>query len=186
MEHGVIPDIITVAKAAGNGHPFGYVVTNKKVAEALSMDGSFFSSAGGCPVSCVVGSAVIDTVLGEGLQENARRVGSYLRDKLLALAAKHPSVIGYIHGHGLYQGIEIIKKGPGGGTAAEPGTMEAKALCERMLELGVICHSTGDYSNIMKVKPPLCFTEQDSDYFVAALDVALSERDYKDSNRSNL
>jgi 4-aminobutyrate aminotransferase-like enzyme len=169
-----------MAKAAGNGHPFGYVVTTKEVAEALSMDGCFFSSAGGCPVSCVVGSTVIDTVLSEGLQENARNVGRYLRAKLLDLAAKHPSVMGYVHGHGLYQGIEIIKQG------GEPGTMEAKAICERMLELGVLCHSTGDYSNIMKVKPPLCFTERDSDFFVAALDVALSERYYKNSERTKL
>ena len=74
QEHGVVPDIVTMAKAAGNGHPLGYVVTTKAIAAAMAAEGSFFSSAGGSPVSCAVGAAVLDAVLGERLQANAREV----------------------------------------------------------------------------------------------------------------
>ena len=74
QEHGVVPDIVTMAKAAGNGHPLGYVVTTKAIAAAMAAEGSFFSSAGGSPVSCAVGAAVLDAVLGEKLQAYAREV----------------------------------------------------------------------------------------------------------------
>ena len=183
MEHDVIPDIITMAKAAGNGHPFGFVITSSEIATEFGADGSFFSSAGGGPVSCSVGLAVLDTLKKEKLQDNARITGAYLNTKLKQLAAKHSHIIGCIHGHGLYQGIELVRNAPSSGLQTneaehvnskepkEPATKEAYAICERLLELGVICHNTGDYSNVLKVKPPLCFSKEDADYFVEALDI---------------
>jgi len=108
----------------------------------------------------------------EKLQENANVVGTYLNEGLWKLQAKYPSVVGYIHGHGLYQGIEIIKPSKESDIPS-PGTAEAYAICERLLELGVICHNTGDYSNVLKVKPPLCFSKEDADFCLFALDIAL-------------
>lgn len=164
------PDIITMAKAAGNGHPLGFVITSKQIATEFGAEGSFFSSAGGGPVSCAIGSAVLEVLERDGLQENARVVGAYLNAELKALAKKHPHIIGCIHGHGLYQGVELVKSlavGRKHGDEAEnegergaevvraavpqPATAEAYAICERLLELGVICHNTGDYSNVLKV-----------------------------------
>ncbi|GAX83047.1 hypothetical protein CEUSTIGMA_g10473.t1 [Chlamydomonas eustigma] len=146
MEHGVTPDILTMAKAAGNGYPLGFVVTTKAIAEAMALDGSFFSSAGGGPVSCAVGSAVLSTVIKEELQANAEKVGAHLRTRLLELAKAHPQSVGFIHGHGLYMGVEIIEDA----ASKRPGTAQARAINDRLLELGVVCHATGDYSNVLK------------------------------------
>lgn len=169
QEHGVVPDIITMAKAAGNGHPLGYVVTSEAIAaEFGAVEGSFFSSAGGGPVSCAVGLAVLETLENEHLQENAHEVGAYLNGKLKDLQRRYPHIVGYIHGHGLYQGVELTVDG-------KPGTAQAYAVCERLLELGVICHNTGDYSNVLKVKPPLCFNKKDADFFVNALETTFSQ-----------
>ena len=184
QEHDVVPDILTMAKAAGNGHPLGYVVTSKENARIFGAEsGSFFSSAGGGPVSCAIGSAVLDAVIEEKLQENAHTVGGYLNTRLKALAKTHNHIIGCIHGHGLYQGIELVRSSttqaalPATGKTFPPGkvpaTREAYAICERLLDLGVICHNTGDYSNVLKVKPPLGLTLQDADFFIEALDICL-------------
>jgi 4-aminobutyrate aminotransferase-like enzyme/Ser/Thr protein kinase RdoA (MazF antagonist) len=169
MEHAVEPDIITMAKAAGNGHPLGFVVTSRKIADEFGIDGSFFSSAGGGPVSCAIGIAVLEIIMNDELQDNAQTVGDHLRGKLLKLLELFPDTIGAVHGHGLYMGIEIIKDS----NSRSPGTEEAYAICRRLLELGVICHNTGDYSNVLKMKPPLVMTFEDADFFVDALIEAL-------------
>lgn len=171
-EHGVVPDIITMAKAAGNGHPLGFVVTSRDIAEAFrEAESSFFSSSGGCPTSCVTGTEVLRLLERERLPENAHIVGEYLRGRLLDLQARYAHIIGCIHGHGLYQGVELVSEGSPDCPA--PSGM-VKAICNRLLSLGVICHGTGDYSNILKVKPPLCFSRSDADFFVSALETVIS------------
>ncbi|WP_167880605.1 aminotransferase [Nocardioides guangzhouensis] len=167
--HGVVPDVVTMAKAAGNGHPIGFVVTRREIAEQFSSQGSFFSSVGGSPVSSAVGVAVLDVLRDEGLQENAARIGAHLSTRLEALRERH-SLIGCIHGRGLYQGVELVRDPE----TLEPATEEATAICERLRELGVIEHATGDYSNVLKVKPPLCITRDSADFFVDRLDEVLS------------
>ena len=167
--HGVVPDVVTMAKAAGNGHPIGFVVTRREIAEQFSSQGSFFSSVGGSPVSSAVGVAVLDALRDEDLQGNAARVGAHLSTRLAALAEKHP-LIGYVHGRGLYQGVELVRDRE----TREPATAAAAAICERLRELGVIEHATGDYSNVLKVKPPLCITQSSADFFVDRLDEVLS------------
>jgi len=182
QEHDVVPDILTMAKAAGNGHPLGFVVTSKENARIFGAEsGSFFSSAGGGPVSCAIGMTVLDAVISEKLQANAATVGAHLTTRLNALAAKHSHIVGCIHGHGLYQGIELVRTTKTAAAAGDskfahgrvPATREAYAICERLLNLGVICHNTGDYSNVLKVKPPLCLTLKDANFFVDALDICL-------------
>lgn len=135
-EHDVVPDIVTMAKAAGNGHPLGFVITSEEIASEFGVDGSFFSSAGGGPVSCAVGMAVLETIEKESLQQNARIVGEYLQQKLLSLQEKYPHIIGAIHGHGLYQGIELISCRENSDDSVCPGTQIAYAICERLLNLG--------------------------------------------------
>lgn len=167
-EHDVVPDVVTMAKAAGNGHPLGFVVTRREVAEAFGSQGSFFSSVGGSPVSCVVGLAVLDALEQEGLQHNAAVVGAHLSARLSTVAEAHP-MVGAVHGHGLYQGVELVRDPE----TREPATAEAFAVCERLLDLGVLSQPTGDHSNVLKVKPPLCLTERSADLFVDALDDTL-------------
>jgi len=166
----VVPDIVTIAKPAGNGHPLGAVITTPEIAGALRPRTSLFSSPGGSPVSCAIGLAVLDVIRDEKLQENARRVGDRLRKRLEQLMTRH-ALIGAVHGSGLHMGIELVRDR----VTKEPATEEAHALCERMLELGVIVQPTGELDNVLKVKPPLCIGVLDADAFSQALDRVLSE-----------
>ncbi|MDX1888010.1 aminotransferase [Mycolicibacterium sp. 050158] len=169
-QQGVVPDVVSVAKAVGNGYPLGIVATTKVIAEAYRSQGYFFSSAGGSPASCVVGSTVLDVLEDEDLQGNARRVGGHLRGRLLELAERH-SIIGTVHGHGLYLGVELVRDRD----TLEPATEETLAICERMLDKGVVIQPTGDRMCVLKVKPPLCLDQTGADYFVDALDSVLTE-----------
>ncbi|GIH22200.1 hypothetical protein Aph01nite_05100 [Acrocarpospora phusangensis] len=167
-QQGVIPDIVTVAKAMGNGHPLGAVITRRDVAETFSRNGYFFSSAGGSPVSCAVGTTVLDVIADEGLQRNAAEVGDHIRRRVENL--DHP-MIGAVHGMGLYMGVELVRDR----TSLEPAAEETAAICERMRELGVIVQPTGDHLNVLKIKPPMCLTEESADFFVDKLDQTLRD-----------
>jgi 4-aminobutyrate aminotransferase-like enzyme len=169
QQQGVVPDVVTVAKAMGNGHPLGAVITSRAVAEAYRSQGYFFSSTGGSPVSCVVGLAVLDAMRDEGLQENARTVGEHFRRRLEGLAERHP-LIGTVHGRGLYLGVELVRDR----ATLEPATEETAAICDRMLELGVVVQPTGEQLNVLKVKPPMCMTRESADFFVDTLDRVLT------------
>ena len=168
-QQGVVPDVVAVAKAMGNGHPLGAVITTKAIADAYRTQGYFFSSAGGSPVSSAVGLAVLDVIRDEQLQRNAREVGGYLKERLQELGARHP-LLGTVHGYGLYLGPEFVRDR----STQEPATEETAAICERMRQLGVMIQPTGDHQNVLKIKPPLCFTRESADSFVAALDRVLT------------
>ncbi|AUX77705.1 MULTISPECIES: aminotransferase [Sinorhizobium] len=169
-EQGVVPDIISVAKGMGNGHPLGAVITRREIAEALEKEGYFFSSAGGSPVSSVVGLTVLDILHDEALQENARAVGDHLKERLQALGELIP-IVGAVHGMGLYLGVEFVRDRE----TLEPATEETAAICDRLLELGVIMQPTGDHLNVLKIKPPLCLSRESADFFAAMLAKVLEE-----------
>jgi 4-aminobutyrate aminotransferase-like enzyme len=169
-QQGVVPDVVTVAKAMGNGHPLGAVVTTKAIAAGYRSQGYFFSSAGGSPVSCVAGLTVLEVLRDEGLQENARVVGAHLRRRLLDLADRHP-IIGAVHGLGLYIGVELVRDRE----TLEPAAAETAAICERMRELGVVMQPTSDRLCVLKIKPPLGITAADADFFADTLDHVLTE-----------
>jgi 4-aminobutyrate aminotransferase-like enzyme len=169
-QQGVVPDVVTVAKAMGNGHPLGAVITSRSVASRYRDAGYFFSSTGGSPVSCVAGLAVLDVIESEGLQANAALVGSYLKGRLEELAGRHP-LIGAVHGAGLYLGVEFVRDR---GTL-EPAAAETMAICDRLLELGVIMQPTSDRMCVLKIKPPLCLDVAGADFFADALDRVLTE-----------
>ncbi len=169
-QQGAVPDIVTVAKAMGNGHPLGAVITTRAVAEGYRSQGYFFSSAGGSPVSSVVGLTVLDVLRDEGLQENARVVGDHLRARLLELAERH-EIIGAVHGMGLYCGVEMVRDR----VTLEPAAEETLAICERMRELGIIMQPTSDRMCVLKIKPPLGIGVADADYFADTLDRVLTE-----------
>jgi 4-aminobutyrate aminotransferase-like enzyme len=168
-QQGVVPDVVAVAKAMGNGHPLGAVITTRALAEAYRNQGYFFSSAGGSPVSSVVGLAVLDALRDDGLQQNAHAVGEHLRRRLLELAERHP-LIGAVHGRGLYLGVEFVRDRD----TLEPATEETAAICRRMLELGVVIQPTGDRQNVLKLKPPMCLTRESADFFADMLDRVLT------------
>lgn len=169
-QSGVIPDIVTIAKPMGNGFPIGGVITSKEIADALASQGQFFSSAGGNPLSCRVGIAVLDAMRDEGLQENAAVVGARLAAGFRSLAERH-DIVGPIHGEGLYLGVELVRDRE----TLEPATAEAAAICERLRELGVVVLTTSERSNVLKVKPPLTLSAESADFMVQQLDRVLTE-----------
>ena len=169
-EQGVVPDIITMAKGMGNGQPLGAVITRREIAEALEAEGYFFSSAGGSPVSCRIGMAVLDVMRDEGLWDNARDVGRHFKARLQALVDKYP-LAGAAHGSGFYLGLELVRDRQ----TLEPATEETMILCDRLRELGIFMQPTGDYLNILKIKPPMCTTRASVDYFVDCVERILGE-----------
>ncbi|SEI04761.1 MULTISPECIES: aminotransferase [unclassified Leifsonia] len=168
-QQGVVPDVITIAKAMGNGHPLGAVITRREIAESFAAEGNFFSSAGGSPVSAVVGLTVLDVMRDEGLQQNAAVVGDHLAARLRELGERHP-LVGAVHGMGLYLGMELVLDRE----TLEPATAKTALVCDRMLAEGCIVLPTGDYRNVLKIKPPLGITRESADRFVDALDLVLA------------
>jgi 4-aminobutyrate aminotransferase-like enzyme len=169
-QQNVVPDIVSVAKSTGNGSPLGAVITSREIADRFSSQGYFFSSTGGSPLSCAIGITVLDALRDEGLQQNAAQVGAHLKTRLQALQDKHP-IIGTVHGVGLYLGVEMVRDRE----SLEPAVEETSAICNRMLELGVVIQPTGDQMNILKTKPPLCIDTEAADFYVDALDRVLTE-----------
>jgi 4-aminobutyrate aminotransferase-like enzyme len=166
----VVPDIVCVAKAAGNGFPLGAVICKRELADAFSSSGSFFSSAGGSPLSCAVGAEVINVLQQDELQANAARIGALLASGIEDLAGHHER-IGAVYGRGLYLGVDLVRDRK----SNAPAGAEALAICERLRELGVIVQPTGDRGNVLKLKPPLCIGERSATRILEALDRALTD-----------
>ncbi|XP_007997703.3 ethanolamine-phosphate phospho-lyase [Chlorocebus sabaeus] len=165
-----VPDIVTMGKPMGNGHPVACVVTTKEIAEAFSSSGmEYFNTYGGNPVSCAVGLAVLDIIENEDLQGNATRVGNYLTELLKKQKAKH-TLIGDIRGVGLFIGIDLVKDH----LKRTPATAEAQHIIYKMKEKRVLLSADGPHRNVLKIKPPMCFTEEDAKFMVDQLDGVLT------------
>jgi 4-aminobutyrate aminotransferase-like enzyme len=171
---GAVPDLVASAKAAGNGHPLGFVACRREIAESFAAASSFFSTAGGNPVSCRIGAAVLDVIADEGLRENAVLVGDRIATGLAELKDRHP-VIGATYGLGLYQGVDLVEGPSAARTALRPERVAD--ICERLLELGIIAQPTGVLGNVLKVKPPLCIGLEDAERYLSCLDRALTEHE---------
>ncbi|WP_105034341.1 aminotransferase [Cryobacterium aureum] len=169
-QQNVVPDIITIAKAMGNGHPLGAVITRREIAERFADDGPFFSSAGGSPLSCRVGLTVLDIMRDEDLQGNAEVVGRHLKVGLEQLGERF-DLVGAVYGMGLYLGVELVRDR----VDFTPATAAAARLCDELLLRGVIVQPTGDFKNVLKIKPPLCLTVASADHFLHALEDVLGE-----------
>lgn len=167
-EQGVVPDIVAVAKSIGGGYPLGAVITSKAVAAMYRTQGYFFSSTGGSPLSSVIGSTVLSIIRDEELQENARTTGGHLKQQLEVLATEH-ALIGTTHGSGLYLGTEFVRNHD----TLEPATEETAIMCDELRHLGVVMQPTGDFQNVLKIKPTLVVTRDSVDFFVGALATTL-------------
>ena len=167
---GVVPDIVTLGKPMGNGHPIGAVITTPTIAESFDNGMEFFSTFGGNPVSAAIGLAVLD-VLEEGkLQEHAAVVGGTLKANLASLAMRHEA-IGDVRGRGLFLGIEFVSDR----AAKTPSAEIAGYVIERAKQLGILLSTDGRDGNVIKIKPPLVFSQQDAERLTATLDQVLGE-----------
>ena len=166
---GVVPDIVTLGKPMGNGHPLGAVVTSRTIADAFANGMEWFNTFGGNPVSCAVGMAVLDVIDDEELQSRALDVGVHLAGRLHELARRHPT-IGDVRGEGLYLGIDLVTDPD----TREPATALAADVVEEMRERAVLVSSDGPFDNVLKIKPPLVFTRRDADVLTDTLDEVLT------------
>lgn len=168
QSQGVVPDIVTVGKPIGNGHPMAAVVTTREIADAFDSGMRYFNTFGGNPVSCAIGTAVLDEIAEHGLQYNAAETGRHFKKVLDDLAERH-DLIGDVRGHGLYLGVELVRDRH----TKEPATAEALHISELMKDEGVIVYPAGAANNVFKIKPPMTFTPADADLFASALDDVL-------------
>ena len=165
----VVPDIVTLGKPIGNGHPMAAVVTTPEIARAFANGMEFFSSFGGNPVSAAVGMAVLDVLEHEGLQAKARITGDHLKARFQALAAKY-HLIGDVRGEGLFLGVELVKDR----VTLAPATEEAGLISNDMRDHGVLISTDGPFDNVLKIKPPMAFGLREADILADALDAALT------------
>ncbi len=168
----VIPDIVTLGKPMGNGHPLAAVVTTRQIADAFANGMEFFNSFGGNPVSCAVGMAVLDVIEREKLRENALAIFQKLSRELRVLQQKYP-LIGDIRGRGLFLGIELVRDP----TTLVPATGEAQKIINLLRDYGVLLSTDGPFDNVLKFKPPMVFGERELAFFVAGLDRAFEHLD---------
>ena len=157
----VLPDIVTLGKSMGNGHPLSALVTTKEIAEKFNNGMEYFNSFGGNPVSCAIGQAVLDVIDNEELQKNARLVGDYLIKKLIALQSDY-EFIGQVRGRGLFLGIEMINDVE----SLEPDKNAAKTIANEMKNSGVLISVDGPDHNVLKIKPPIIFNYENADELV--------------------
>jgi len=166
----VVPDIVTMGKPIGNGHPLGAVVTTPEIARAFANGMEYFNTYGGNPVSCAIGTAVLDVIADERLQDRALRVGAYLLSRLRDVQSRHV-IVGDVRGLGLFVGVELVRDR----ATLAPAGEEAGVIANRMRDRGVLVSTDGPFHNVLKIKPPLCFSEQDADLLASTLDDLLGE-----------
>lgn len=165
----VVPDIVTIGKPIGNGHPLGVVVTSIKLVDAFANGMEYFNTFGGNPVSSAIGLEVLNVIKDKGLQQNAKKIGNYMKKRLTQLKNNYP-IIGDVRGMGLFLGIELVKD-----NQLTPATEQATYLANRMRELGILMSTDGPFENVLKIKPPIIFNKEDSDFLLSTLDRVLKE-----------
>ena len=166
----VVPDIVVMGKPIGNGHPIGAVATTREIADSFANGMEFFSTFGGNPVSCAVGSAVLDVIEEEGLQQRAHELGDHFMAGLQDLMGHH-DLIGDVRGRGLFLGIELVRDRD----SLEPADEEASMLVNAMRERGVLLSTDGPLNNVLKIKPPMVVGRDDIDMTLRLLDDAFTE-----------
>ena len=167
------PDIVTLGKSMGNGHPLSAVVTTKEIAQQFNNGMEYFNSFGGNPVSCAIGRTVLEIIEKEKLQENAYLVGNYLIKELNNLKMRH-DIIGDVRGRGLFLGIELIKDQE----KMLPATSEADQIVNDMKDQGILISTDGPDHNVLKIKPPMVFTNKNADQLLDTLDQLLTIKHY--------
>ncbi len=167
---GVLPDIVTMGKPMGNGHPLGAVVTTPEIAAAFNTGMEYFNTFGGNPVSCAIGREALRVIQDEGLQRNALDIGVYWVKRLNSLKADFP-IIGQVRGSGLFLGIDLIRDG----ATREPADWEASYIVERMKGRGVLLSTEGPHHNVLKLKPPIIFRREHVDLFMDVFAEALGD-----------
>ena len=161
---GVVPDIVVLGKPIGNGHPIGAVITTPAIAASFANGMEFFSTFGGSTLACVIGREVLRVVDEEDLQARALDVGTFMLEGLRGLQDEH-AMIGDVRGSGLFIGVELVKDRD----TLEPAQEEASYIVNRLREHRILIGTDGPFDNVLKIRPPLCFTREDASHLLHRL-----------------
>ena len=167
---GVVPDIVVLGKPIGNGFPLAAVITTQEIVNSFDNGMEFFSTFGGNPVACAAGLAVLEVLEEEDLQSRAQRVGTHFIAGLKTLQQCH-ALIGDVRGSGLFLGVELVQDR----STREPATAQPSYVVNRLRECGILAGTDGPHHNVIKLRPPLVFSEADADLFVNTLEEILTE-----------
>lgn len=170
QRHGVVPDLVIMGKPMGNGLPIGGVVAKHEVLTRFAETARYFNTFGGNPVCCAAAMAVLEVIENENLQQNSRIVGEYLRSGLRELAIKYP-VIGDVRGAGLFIGAEFVKDPE----SKEPNPDVAMQVVNRLRDRNVLISASSPFANVLKIRPPLPFTQANADYFLDVLGQVMAD-----------
>lgn len=166
--HDVIPDIVTIGKPLGNGHPLAAVACTRALADKFANGMEYFNTFGGNPVSCAIGLEVLKTVKRESLQENALKVGNYLKEALWELAKNYP-IIGDVRGEGLFLGFELVDEN------LNPLPEKTDYLANRMKAHKILMSVDGPQHNVLKIKPPMVFNMEHAQELIQRLTKVFAE-----------
>ncbi len=166
---GLVPDIVTMGKPMGNGHPLAATVARRSLVERFSGKYGYFNTFGGNPVSAAAGLAVLEVVEQEDLQQNALHVGARLRSGLEQIATER-ALIGDVRGHGLFIAIELVEDRE----TRQPATAHANRIVNELKTRGILSNTIGPDGNVLKLRPPLVLTAENADYFLERFDEVLA------------
>lgn len=166
----VTPDIVTMGKPIGDGHPMAAMVTTREIADSFNNGMEYFNTFGGNPVSCAVGLAVLDVIESQNLRGNALTIGNYLMDSFREMQNRY-EVIGDVRGLGLFLGIELVNDR----YTKEPATNIARAVCNVARRRGILMGTEGPFDNVLKMRPPMIFSKANADHLLNVLDEAFAE-----------
>ena len=169
MDSGVVPDIVTMGKPMGDGHPLAAVVTTPEIAAGFAKKYDYFNTFGGNPVSAAVGLAVLDVIKNEKILQNVKTVGEYLGSGLRILGQQH-GLIGDVRGKGLFYGVELVRDLK----TREPADTEAGKIAEDLRHNGILLGVSGPRRNVIKIRPPLVFSHENADQLLEGLQLALA------------
>jgi len=165
-KYGVVPDIVVLGKPIGNGHPIGAVITTPSIAKSFNNGMEFFSTFGGNNVSCAIGLTVLEVVQDEKLQSHALEAGERLLKGLRDLQQRH-EIMRDVRGSGLFIGVELVQDG-------SPATLEVNRIVNRMREEGILIGADGPFHNVLKIRPPMPFSNDDADQLLSTLCLCVS------------
>lgn len=166
--HDVTPEIVTLGKPIGNGHPLSATIVRNDILDAFSSQGRYFNTFGGNTVSAAVGLAVLNVFKHDALSRNSRDVGAYLHERLQELKSEF-KIVGDVRGSGLFAGVELVLDRD----SKEHATGRATQVVNDMRERGVLISMIGPQCNVLKIRPPLPFQRTHVDQLIVALQETL-------------
>jgi len=167
-QQGAEPDIVVLGKPIGNGHPLAALVTRRDIADRFDNGMEFFSTFGGSTLSCVIGKKVLEVTQREELQFHAHATGNKLLEDFNQLKHRHP-IIGDVRGAGFFLGVELVADHD----SLEPAAREASAIADALAEAGILIGIDGPHHNVLKIRPPMPFDDDNTTELVNALDQVL-------------